>query len=330
MKAIFCTINNNILGIGDKLPHDIVPEIKGKDWEVFKSYTEYNNIVMGRKTWDTMGRKPLGKRSAHYIITRDDSLKSDDPNVVYCTLNEFITKKNNNYTVVIGGAEIYKELLPYCSEWVHCNINVTDDFLMAYEKDHRNDVIHYLESPYNHPERFVIKKKESIKPNNENSSWTSYEIITECYHTEIFDNYTANKNDVIVVHDNKKILAITISNEAHYALSRLDNFEARVNEIVYCEQCYYANDKTAKNGVFDLEGAVILYDSQFTYSVFNIDGSKYIPSEDDFVQVSYAPFGRFTIHTNIINEKESNGLPDSDNEYLVSNIYDDSFNPETY
>ena len=77
---------------------------------------------MGRKTWDSLPKKPLPNR-VNIIVTRNvKNIKiekyDNDSCVVFATL-KFIKenikdfgKTNNIY--IIGGGQIYKELLPYC------------------------------------------------------------------------------------------------------------------------------------------------------------------------------------------------------------------------
>jgi len=76
------------------------------DLKRFKEITTGKVVVMGRKTYESIGR-PLPKRT-NVVITRDRSFKADGC-VVYNSLEEF-TPIFRDY-VVIGGSEIYNQFI---------------------------------------------------------------------------------------------------------------------------------------------------------------------------------------------------------------------------
>ncbi|UKT62328.1 dihydrofolate reductase [Pedobacter mucosus] len=81
------------------------------DLKFFKQTTSGHTVVMGRKTYDSVG-KPLPNRR-NIVITRDSSLKIDGVEVVN-SLDEAleITKNENKPVFIVGGAEIYRQALP--------------------------------------------------------------------------------------------------------------------------------------------------------------------------------------------------------------------------
>ena len=95
---------------GDLLEH--IPE----DLKYFKELTSGNTIVMGRKTWDSLPRKPLPNRH-NLVITKDPSIYELTNEVSFYTLRQIevlmLKNKNVNY-FVIGGGQIYEKLLPLC------------------------------------------------------------------------------------------------------------------------------------------------------------------------------------------------------------------------
>lgn len=106
-----------------------------KDMERFIEVTKYKAIIMGRKTYDSFGSKPLPNRT-NIVITRNEQailknakknlekLNSSDKTPSDLVIVSMETAKaymlDNIYNqqereiVIIGGGEIYKELLPYC------------------------------------------------------------------------------------------------------------------------------------------------------------------------------------------------------------------------
>lgn len=81
------------------------------DLKFFKQTTSGHTVVMGRKTFDSVGR-PLPNRR-NIVITRDPSLKIDGVEVVN-SLDEAlaITKAEEKPVFIVGGAEIYRQALP--------------------------------------------------------------------------------------------------------------------------------------------------------------------------------------------------------------------------
>ena len=83
----------------------------------FKNTTWGMPILMGRKTFESMGSKPLNGR-LNMIITRDKNWLSEDVMVVH-TMEDAIalaTKFSYNELLVIGGGEIYTMALPLANK----------------------------------------------------------------------------------------------------------------------------------------------------------------------------------------------------------------------
>ena len=99
---------NRVIGNKGKLPWNMPADLK-----YFRDKTKGKPIIMGRKTFESMGKKPLPNR-ANIIITRDQNYKADGAIVVHSP-EEAITeaeKYGTEEAMVIGGSQIYKEFLP--------------------------------------------------------------------------------------------------------------------------------------------------------------------------------------------------------------------------
>lgn len=81
------------------------------DLKFFKQTTSGHTVVMGRKTFDSVGRALPNRRNI--VITRDASLKIDGVEVVN-SLDEAIeiTKNEEKPVFIVGGSEIYRQALP--------------------------------------------------------------------------------------------------------------------------------------------------------------------------------------------------------------------------
>lgn len=109
MIKIIAAIDRN-RGIGYK--NELLVKLK-KDMKYFRETTRGHKVVMGRKTYDSIG-KPLPNRE-NIIITHSNI--SNVSNITCITLEEFLEKYNKESEIyVIGGASIYKEFLPYTDE----------------------------------------------------------------------------------------------------------------------------------------------------------------------------------------------------------------------
>lgn len=77
-----------------------------EDLKRFKKLTSGKTVLMGRKTYESIGR-PLPNR-INLIITSDKNFKADGC-IVYHDLEEAL--KHDSEIMVIGGSQIYKQLL---------------------------------------------------------------------------------------------------------------------------------------------------------------------------------------------------------------------------
>jgi dihydrofolate reductase len=89
-----------------------------EDMKLFKSLTYDHVIVMGRKTFESLPGGPLPGR-CNVVITGDPLYTVDDPTVIITSLGEPLMKflksvHKSRDVFVIGGGEIYNQLLQYC------------------------------------------------------------------------------------------------------------------------------------------------------------------------------------------------------------------------
>jgi dihydrofolate reductase len=105
ISLIVATSKNNVIAKNGTIPWHC-----SEDMKFFKRMTTENSIVMGRKTWDTLGR-PLKNRE-NIVITRNNNVTGDV--IVVNSLEEAFLKATHNI-FVIGGGEIYNQSIPYVS-----------------------------------------------------------------------------------------------------------------------------------------------------------------------------------------------------------------------
>lgn len=97
---------NNCIGENGKLPWNIK-----EDMEHFKNITMGHIVLMGRKTWESIPKKfrPLPQRK-NIVITRQENYIVSEDVEVYSTLEAALEKYKDQNIMVIGGAEIYKQI----------------------------------------------------------------------------------------------------------------------------------------------------------------------------------------------------------------------------
>lgn len=118
MRAIACVDKNMGLGKDGKL----IVNSK-KDMAYFKNKTMGNPVVMGRKTFESMGNRPLKGRTN--IVISSSDIDNEDV-VSFHSVDEFVSSKyNDDDTFVIGGSTIYAQLLPYVNEIYLTEANTT-------------------------------------------------------------------------------------------------------------------------------------------------------------------------------------------------------------
>lgn len=93
-----------------------------EDMKFFRERTEGNVVLMGRKTFESIGR-PLPNRR-NVVITRDRNWTHEGVEVIH-TLNniDLHFKSEERDVFIIGGSEIYKQLLPQTHELYLSRIN---------------------------------------------------------------------------------------------------------------------------------------------------------------------------------------------------------------
>ncbi|MDX1952528.1 MAG: dihydrofolate reductase [Verrucomicrobiota bacterium] len=108
-KAIAAMARNRVIGQGNRIPWHIPDEFR---W--FKSVTTGHVLVMGRKTFESIG-KPLPNRET-IVLTRGE-FRAEGVRVAY-SLEEIETGGDKRDYFICGGAEIYRQALPFCSELI--------------------------------------------------------------------------------------------------------------------------------------------------------------------------------------------------------------------
>ena len=118
LSIIVAIANENVIGKDNKLIWHLPEDLKH-----FKQITTGHRIIMGRKTFESLGRILPNRK--HVVLCNDMDMNIEDPNVEILDdiskLDKYINSEEENF--IIGGATIYKLLMPYANKMYITKIN---------------------------------------------------------------------------------------------------------------------------------------------------------------------------------------------------------------
>ena len=106
-KAIAAMSENRVIGRGNEIPWHI-PE----DFKWFKETTMEHVLGMGRRTFESIGKVLPGRETI--VLTRGEFSHPDV--TVIRSLDEVAPKLEGGTAFIVGGAQIYEQALPRCSD----------------------------------------------------------------------------------------------------------------------------------------------------------------------------------------------------------------------
>jgi len=110
-KIIVATSSNGLIGVDGQLPWR-----KSADLKRFKKTTMGGVLIMGRVTWESIGRPLPGRKT--FVLTKNDAHPHWDGVTVFSELADAILVAGKEGTPIwlAGGASIYEEGLKFCDE----------------------------------------------------------------------------------------------------------------------------------------------------------------------------------------------------------------------
>ena len=129
ISFIVAADENNAIGKENKLPWHLP-----RDMKFFKDTTMGKPILMGRKTFESFGSRPLPGR-LNIVVTRNEDFVAPEGVLVYHNLTKALYRMNDepqDEGFVIGGAEIYEQAMRHADRIyltkVHCQIEGADAY----------------------------------------------------------------------------------------------------------------------------------------------------------------------------------------------------------
>jgi len=106
ISLIWAMADDRVIGIENRLPWKLPADMK---W--FRLHTLGKSIVMGRKTFESFGGKPLPQRT-NIVITKDENYQADGIVVVHSIEEALSAAGDVDEVMIIGGMSFYKQMLP--------------------------------------------------------------------------------------------------------------------------------------------------------------------------------------------------------------------------
>ena len=105
LSIIVAVSENNVVGKENKLPWKLSADLKR-----LKSLTMGHHIIMGRKTWESLGKALPGR--INVVITTDKNFKAEGGVVVHSLKEAFTVSSSDDEIFIFGGGKIFKEAMP--------------------------------------------------------------------------------------------------------------------------------------------------------------------------------------------------------------------------
>lgn len=106
ISLIWAMADDRVIGIENRLPWKLPADMK---W--FRRHTLGKPIIMGRKTFESFGARPLPERT-NIVITKDAGYRADGIIVVHSIEDALKAAGDAEEVMIIGGMSFYLQMLP--------------------------------------------------------------------------------------------------------------------------------------------------------------------------------------------------------------------------
>ncbi|ALQ07012.1 MULTISPECIES: type 3 dihydrofolate reductase [Pseudoalteromonas] len=156
ISMIAAMANNRVIGLDNKMPWHLPADLQH-----FKKVTTGKPVIMGRKTFESIGRPLPGRRNI--IITRNLGYQADGIETVATPEAALNLVSDAEEVMIIGGGNIYQQFLERAERL----------YLTFIDLDVEGDT----QFPdYQKIAKWELKEELSMQPDNKNKS--SYKFVT--------------------------------------------------------------------------------------------------------------------------------------------------------
>ena len=161
LSIIVAVADNGVMGSNNQLPWRLPDDLKH-----FKALSLGKPIVMGRKTFDSIGR-PLPGR-LNIVISRQPGLEIPGCRVVTSIDEALAAAQPAPEVVIVGGADIYRQVLPQVQiiHLTRVHANIAGDVLFPELQEHewREVAKEYHPADERHAHAFTFSTLERVGP----------------------------------------------------------------------------------------------------------------------------------------------------------------------
>jgi dihydrofolate reductase len=148
VSIIAAVSDNGVIGLAGDLPWRLPADLRR-----FKKLTMGHHLIVGRKTWDSIGRRPLPGR-VMVVMTRSRSFTTEGAVVVHSLAEALRVATEDDEVFIAGGSGIYRIALPVADRFyltrVHGDFEGDtrfppwdkDAWELVAEEDHQADDTH--------------------------------------------------------------------------------------------------------------------------------------------------------------------------------------------
>jgi dihydrofolate reductase len=138
VSIIAAVADNGVIGLNNSLPWHLPA-----DFKYFKEVTMGKSIVMGLKTFRSIGEKPLPGRK-NIILNDDAGYKAPEGCFAVSSIKDLLEmEKDGKEIMICGGASVYKQFLPLAQRlyltFVHHNFE-GDTFFPDFDKNEWQEI----------------------------------------------------------------------------------------------------------------------------------------------------------------------------------------------
>jgi dihydrofolate reductase len=126
---------NRAIGSDGELPWHLPRELRH-----FKEATMGKPIVMGRRTWQSIGRALPGRQNV--VVTRDRGFRATGCDIAH-SLVEAVARAAGPEVMIIGGGQLYREALPYADRMILTEVDcapVADTWFPGWDRSEWSEV----------------------------------------------------------------------------------------------------------------------------------------------------------------------------------------------
>lgn len=111
ISLIVAMDKNRVIGFNNDMPWHLPNDLRH-----FKNITTGHTVVMGRKTFDSIGRVLPNRK--HIVLTRSNQSFPEEVEIVrdLDSILQYAKENESEEIFIIGGGELFKQMLPYADK----------------------------------------------------------------------------------------------------------------------------------------------------------------------------------------------------------------------